>query len=315
MEITSAAEDIFLPRHASLLEALDWVKFADYDSGEKRDDSGRWTKSPGDGPGKDYDSHVATIKKTLADKIAAGQTSDVTETIDGAGKIYKPERQKQHDEIVNDLLKKTEGVPREGRAIISGGLGGAGKTTVLTKHAGIDQSKWLTVNPDDIKELMAKKGMIPKVPGLSPMEAAPLVHEESGYIAQQLAHRAQMEKRNMIWDITMSSTKSVDKRLRDLRSAGYDDIGGVFVDIPVETSVERALARHKRGEEAYKNGKGWGGRYVPPELIRKSKGFKKTKNKEVFDDLRPKFNEYGIWDNSGAAPKKVVGTGRWSTND
>ncbi len=46
------------------------------------------------------------------------------------------------------------------------------------------------INPDDIKEEMAKRGMIPEVGGLSPMEASDLVHEESSDVAKRLAVRA-----------------------------------------------------------------------------------------------------------------------------
>ncbi len=35
---------------------------------------------------------------------------------------------------------------------MAGRLGGAGKSTVLDGHAGIDQSRYLTINPDGIKE-------------------------------------------------------------------------------------------------------------------------------------------------------------------
>ena len=75
-------------------------------------------------------------------------------------------------------------------AVVAGGLGGAGKTTVLGDHEGIDPTKYLTINPDDLKEELAQRGMIPKVDGLSPMEASDLVHEESSYLARQLALRA-----------------------------------------------------------------------------------------------------------------------------
>ena len=51
---------------------------------------------------------------------------------------------------------------------------------------------------------MARRGMIPEVEGLSPMEASDLVHEESSYLARQLALRAQADGKNLIWDITMS---------------------------------------------------------------------------------------------------------------
>ena len=37
------------------------------------------------------------------------------------------------------------------------------------------------INPDDIKEELAQRGMVPEIDGLSPMEATDLVHEESSY--------------------------------------------------------------------------------------------------------------------------------------
>ena len=40
-------------------------------------------------------------------------------------------------------------------------------------------SQYLMINPDDIKEEMARRGMVPEIEGLSPMEASDLVHEES----------------------------------------------------------------------------------------------------------------------------------------
>ena len=114
------------------------------------------------------------------------------------------------------------------KAIIAGGLGGAGKTTVLTEHANIDLSQYLMINPDDIKAEMARRGMIPEVKGLSPMEAADLVHEESSYLALRLALRAQRDGKNVIWDITMSTKKGAEGRIDDLRSAGYNEIDGTL---------------------------------------------------------------------------------------
>ena len=111
-------------------------------------------------------------------------------------------------------------------AIIAGGLSGAGKSTVLEKYAGIDRSQYLTVNPDKIKEEMAERGMVPMVEGLSPMEASDLVHEESSYIARQLALLAQADGKNIIWDITMSSQAKTEHRIDELRAAGYRSHSG-----------------------------------------------------------------------------------------
>lgn len=58
----------------------------------------------------------------------------------------------------------------------------------------------------------------------------------------------------------MSSLKSAEDRIDALEAAGYEHIVGIFVDIPAEKSVERALARYRRGMELHRNGVGDGGR-------------------------------------------------------
>ncbi len=108
-------------------------------------------------------------------------------------------------------------------AIIAGGLPGSGKSTVLSEQAGIDLSKYLTINPDDIKEKMAERDMIPHVEGLSPMEASHLAHEESSLIAKQSSPAGPLsDGKNVIWDITMSSRATAQRRrIARLHDAGY----------------------------------------------------------------------------------------------
>ncbi len=198
------------------------------------------------------------------------------------------------------------GIPSQGRAIIAGGLAGAGKSTVLEKYAGISRRDYLTINPDDIKEMMASHGHVPKVKGLDPMEATPLVHEEASHIANLIAQAAYARKKNVVWDITMSSEGSVKRRLTEMEKAGYHDIRAVFVQIPVEESINRVRARHRRGMEAYRQGKGQGGRFVSSGVIRTmATASGTTHNRETFDALRKKFTGWSLYDNSGSKPKLV----------
>lgn len=260
---------------------------------------------------KQFVDRASRVEKTIGEARKTHST-DVTHMTDGA---WNPDRVRQHKEIVDSLYAKHAHVPNEGKAVIAGGLGGAGKTTVLKGHAGIDPKQWLTVNPDDIKEEMAKRGMVPEVPGhpdLSPMERSALVHEESSHIAQMLADKAYRDKKNMIWDITMSSGGSVQKRIDALHHHGYGNVRGVFVHIPAETSVERAMARYRRGADDHHMGKAGalGGRYVPPSVIRAQKtSGGSTVNREVFDGLKSKFDDWSVYDNSGKAPVHVESKG------
>ena len=93
-----------------------------------------------------------------------------------------------------------------------------------------------------------------------------------------------------------------------MKKAGYQEIDGVFVDIPVETSVERALGRYRRGVDKWRAGSGPGGRYVPPDIIRAQKtGTGATINRNVFEDVRGGFANSAVYDNSrtGEPPRKV----------
>jgi hypothetical protein len=263
----------------------------------------------------EYAAHTAEIEQKLGEAFAAGQSTDVLFTVGGVGQSWTSDRAAMHIQIVDELWQKNgANIPKDGRAVIAGGLGGAGKSTVLKGYAGIDASQFVTVNPDDVKEVMASKGMVPPVDGLSLMESSALVHEESSHIANMLAARAYAEKTNIVWDITMSRKASVEKRIAEMRAAGYTDVDAVFVDIPVETSVERALGRHRRGMEKAKAGDGLGGRYVPPSIIRQnSSDTSSSANRDTFDALQPEFDSWVVYDNSvaGREPQKIAGAGVW----
>lgn len=263
----------------------------------------------------DYEAHTAQIEEKLGEALSNGEATDRTMTLGQDGQSWTPERAKLHNEIIDELWQ-TNGasVPTEGKAVIAGGLGGAGKSTVLKGYAGIDATQYFTINPDDVKEAMAARDMIPKVEGLSSMEASPLVHEESSHIANLLGARAYANNTNVVWDITMSREASVKRRAAEMRKAGYTDISGVYVDIPIETSVERALARHRQGLDQANAGNGNGGRYVPPALIRAMSSDQASSiNRETFDKLKTQFDSWVIYDNAvaGREPKKIAGVGQW----
>jgi hypothetical protein len=156
----------------------------------------------------EHTEHVKEVRERLEKARADGLATDQRYVIDPDSQAWQRERRTAHDSIIESFYARSSGVPCEHLAVIAGGLGGAGKSTVLEKHAGINRSQYLTVNPDDIKEEMADRGLVPMVDGLSPMEASDLVHEESSHIARQLALRAQGDGKNIIWDITMSTPKS-----------------------------------------------------------------------------------------------------------
>lgn len=247
----------------------------------------------------EWADHVADVRAKLEKAQANGLATDRQYTIDPDRQEWQLSRNRLQANLVADLYQHARDVPCDYQALIAGGLGGAGKSTVLAKHADVDTTKYLVINPDEIKEEMARRELIPEVEGLSPMEASDLVHEESSYVAKRLALRAAADGKNIIWDITMSSKTSTERRINDLRQAGYTAIAGIFVEIPVEASVRRAGARHRAGQDDYRTGNGLGGRYVPAEVIRSQRDLDwSSQNRKTFEQLKSKFDAWSVYDNS-----------------
>jgi hypothetical protein len=230
-------------------------------------------------------------RETIEARVDSRQTTKERFNERGAdGKGWDAERVRVHNQILDDVWeRKALSVPNDGEVIFSGGMGGAGKgTTLASDAAGIDQTRFLELNADAMKEELARRGLIPIGEGLTQMEGAALVHKESSYLADRLAERAYAEKKNIIWDTTMRDAAKTGKQIDTVIAAGYQQPRLVFVDIPVEVSVKRALERHQRGLEEFLSGKegALGGRYVPPNVIRDLAGTRlESVNLEAFEQL------------------------------
>jgi hypothetical protein len=133
--------------------------------------------------------------------------------------IWTPERNQQQGQVVAGLYRRAAEVPCDRLAVIAGGLPGGDKPPVLAA-ASVDQARYLTVSIDAVLEELAARSMIPVVAGLSPMEAADLVHAEAQYLAKRIALRALADGRNLILAVSMASAPSVLSWLSALRSGG-----------------------------------------------------------------------------------------------
>ncbi len=243
--------------------------------------------------------HISSVFARLDKADAEGSSTNELHTIDPKGEIWSTDRTLLHHSLLEEIYARAADVPCDHEAIVAGGLSGAGKTTVLANHPEVDRSKYLTINPDNLKEEMARRGMIPEVEGLSPMEASELVHEESSYLARQLAIRAQAEGKNLIWDITMSDQAKTAQRIMDLREAGYTKIQALFVQIPIETSLKRTEARYWEDQEKWLAGEGLGGRLIPPEVIlRQTDEEWGSGNRKTFEAIKEIADNWEIRDNS-----------------
>ncbi len=221
-----------------------------------------------------YDQYVEELDARLASALTeVGDTEALYDRVDGAPGAYRPERRELHQQILDDLMESYADVPREGRAVVLAGPPGAGKsTTIRTRGSDFgvqtDDSgapaNFATVNPDDMKEIMVARGMVPAdydEYAVSPGETASLTHEESSWLSQQLLDRLVAERVNVILDGTFAGKPERQLAKVDrLREDGYT-VTGVLVDGSVERSLTNAGRRHRKppGEP----GGGYRGRYVP----------------------------------------------------
>ena len=164
------------------------------------------------------------------------------------------------------------------------------------------------VSHDAIKEELARRGLVPEAEGLSPGERSALVHAEAGHIAHLAASRLAAQRKNLALDIPASSEDSVRRHLDWLGRRGYRDVHAVFAHSPADAGA--ASAAHRKGLEAYRQGKGTGARLAPPDLVRSAEtGPGRTANKDAFDATRDKFSSWQEWDASGKKPVLAAKSG------
>lgn len=257
-----------------------------------------------------YRKHRAYVEKQLDanEHLATHHEHGVEFDHKGVPTKYTEERDALHRKLVDkEYRRQSKTALAERKALFLGGLPGAGKTTALGKLDGLNTDHYITVNPDNFKEEMAKRGLVPSIEGLSPLEASALVHEESSHMALMLAEKARRNKKNTIWDITMASPGSVQKRIEPLKESGYQ-LNATFVDIPHSMSATRVGERHRRGYEQYNadtTGTHVGQRLVPSSHIEAAKSSigSTSANRDVFDQLKGQFDAYRSFDNSGDTPQ------------
>ena len=258
-----------------------------------------------------FEAHTAGVESAISRAQAGGLETTKQHTLDGGGEVWSPERAAQHTEIVDAVWGTAASVPNDGRALLAAGLPGANVAGALTDaQSGIDPAEYLMINVEDVKAIMAGRGMVPDVPDstveLSPMERAALVHEEATHVAGLIALRAAAERKNVAWTLGLADQGAAETRLSGLRNGGYGEVRAVFVDIPVETSVARSAAGYRADAEASRNGEGVGGRYIPPAVIRESVGREFTSApRAAFEAMRDSFDDWQVWDDSveGEAPR------------
>jgi hypothetical protein len=238
-----------------------------------------------------YEAWLAnTIRRAREALVSKGDTVKKFKTEVG-GTDYTPARKAQHKKVIEAMLARARKVPKGHKMVMTGGRPGAGKSSSL-RAQGINDENYFVIDSDAVKEEMIRQGMAPDIEGLTPFEAAGLIHEESSDLADILIERLAMQGTNFVLDGTMAWIPYVTKHAADLHEMGYK-IKGLFVNVTPETSRRRALARHKKGVEDFlTKGLGFGGRFVDPTIATRP-----TNNRRNFEILQDLFEEWVVYDN------------------
>lgn len=223
--------------------------------------------------------------------------------------VYSRERRELHEKLLDEMMEKYKDVPNDQKVIMSGGLPGAGKTTVLTQYMKLDTNDYATVSSDDFKEMLAREGAVPEIPNLLEMEASTLVHNESSMLADKLASRLAKEGKNVIYDFTAKNYNSSRSRMGLYLANGYpkDNIQLVFVNVTTDVAHTRAKGRYLWGT----NNNPKGGRHLPAHVIdacKPTEDWSHSINAEVVKQLYQDgvvTQKPVIYDNSGDSPVSV----------
>jgi chloramphenicol 3-O-phosphotransferase len=249
---------------------------------------------------EEFHSHVQQLESRVEQALRSGLATEQQHSLDGEGQVWSPERAALHTAIIKEYLAKQVDVPSQRQALFLGGLPGAGKSSLLRNHPEIDRRNYAPLNPDEFKEMLAQHGAIPEVEGLSPMERAALVHEESAYLTDMAAGELERRGKNVVWDVTMKNHSITADRVNHLKyDRGYQ-VHAMFVDIPVEKSADRVMRRYRRGLEAYRKGSDpLGGRFVPRHVVLAGEARPGvSRARETFEKLKPEFASWERYDGS-----------------
>jgi predicted ABC-type ATPase len=198
-----------------------------------------------------------------------------------------PERQREvHDPIVKKALDVEPAKPDEQKvAILTMGGTASGKSSMLS---GVDTSRFVKVDPDAVKEALPEwKGMTD--PENTFRGAALAAHEESSFVAKKIRDEAISNGNHVLIDGTGASSGNMSANIDRLKAEGYQ-VHVMFMHVEVETGIARARDRAEGS-----------GRYVPDHIV-----------KDVYEKVPSSFianyekaDDFQVFDNSGAAPRRV----------
>ena len=167
-----------------------------------------------------------------------GKMSSKEKWFDVANNRYDSERLKLHHRIADQFLSTVKAAkPGEAKLLMTGGYPGSGKSTMLDHAFPGWKKKYVHLDSDAIKELLAAEDGIKKL-----QWRAALYHEEAENVINIVTQKAKLANKNVLFDGTMKNGPKMIKIVEDYQKLGYG-VDVAFADLPLEKSMLRAVAR------------------------------------------------------------------------
>lgn len=164
---------------------------------------------------------------------------------------WTAEREKIHDSIVDHFLAGKPALEKKPKMLLTGGYPGSGKSTMLNNAYPGWKEKYVHIDSDAIKNLLAQADGFKDVGW-----RASAYHNEADKVLKQLMKIAQENNMNILYDGTMKTYDKMKDIIKLYGNKGYG-FEMAFADLPIEKSMERAMARFM----------GSSGRFVDPLYI------------------------------------------------
>jgi len=215
-----------------------------------------------------------------------GDSRDTQELHTGPDGRYLPERLALHDQIIGSFLEKGKTETDPATLFMAGGTA-SGKSRLVDRFDD-EFPDAVTINPDDIKEMLPE---YQEMVAAGDAYAAWGTHEESSDVAKKLLQTVNERSYNAVVDGTGDSGPGAFEGKVAAAEAAGRRTKVVYVDVPTDTAVERAMRRAKRT-----------GRMVPEPEIRKIHAAVAARHAEWAGDVR----DWEVWANEESTPRLIA---------
>ena len=189
------------------------------------------------------------FEKVRTDLSTLGRTKD--KYYNPKTKTYSRSRAALHEKLASEIVAKGKTADGAADFLMTGGYPGSGKSTMLNQAFPGWKQKFVHIDSDAIKALLAKSDGIDNLGW-----RAYAYHDEADAVIDLIFEKSRKQNKHILFDGTMKNSDKMVKLISKHKEHGYNT-RAAFADLPLEKSIDRAIARYY----------GESGRFVDPIYI------------------------------------------------